>query len=120
MAGKQENLFEGYEELREGDTENTTIEEVNKGVLGDFKSKEYFDAVASDKREEAKQQPAVQIVCKNGAKLEIGLPANKKYGPKSYIAAWMKTYKKFPEVGDAVITERDENGFWRIQLKMVR
>ena len=116
----QETLWGDYKEVKEGDTEETKISEVTKGVLGDFKSPEYFEKVESDKREQARKSPAVQVLCANGAKMEIILPRGDTYGPKSVIAAWKKTYRKLPEVGDAVSTERDENGFWRIQLKMLR
>lgn len=115
-----EHKWEGYEENKAGDVEKTTIVEVRPGVMADFKSKEYFEKVDSERREQARMAKAVQIVCKNGAKMEITLPANgTKYSPKSNLAAWKKTYKKLPEAGDEVDSERNDNGFWEIRLLKV-
>jgi hypothetical protein len=116
----KENTWEGFRQIKEGDTEKTKIIEVKHGILSDFKSKEYFEKIESDKREPARKQAAVQVLCENGMKIDIIMPRDKTFGPRSVLASWERTYHKLPEVGDEVTAERDELGFWRVSLKQLR
>lgn len=111
--------WDKYGEIKEGEKDATKISEINEGTQADFRPESYFENFEDKKKvKEARAQPAIQVLCENGAQTVFTLPANGgKIHPKSNLALFKKTYGGFPEVGMEVTTKVDENGFQRVVLE---
>jgi hypothetical protein len=98
--------------------ENATIQSIEEGTAGEMRPDSYWSKFEGDKQElaEAKKAPVIRVTASNGAALVISLPKNGVVHPKSTLARFKKTYKKYPEQGMQVTTIPDENGFQRIML----
>lgn len=112
LKQEQKVDWSSYEEIKKGDIEKTKIIEIKQGKLGDFKADKYFE-----KKPEAKEREAIQIICENGAKEEINLPVTKKITPNSKLGKFKSTYGKYPEINLEINTIVDDNGFYSIVLK---
>ena len=95
-----------------------SITEIHKGKAKDFYSEEYWTATSLTKSEiaEQKEQKAIEIITKNGAKLPMILPKTEMVHPKSLLGKWLKKYGTAPKVGMAIRSKVDQNGFYRIVL----
>jgi uncharacterized protein YqjF (DUF2071 family) len=118
----QKSLFSDVTEKKAGEISQTTIKEVQLGKRADFFGEEYWKAsqYSPDQIEKAKQLEAIRVVAANGAKLDMTINRDESgkivVSPKSTLAKYKKANGKYPEVGDQVNTQSDENGFFRFIL----
>jgi len=127
MVNEQKNMemdFSKLEEVKAGTKENTKVAVVNKGTSGQFHPEAYWTQmlvmdknITQSELVARKSQPAIEIVCANGARMVMSYPANNRVHPKSNLFLWKRTYASYPSVGQEVQTKTDENGFARVVLE---